>query len=103
MRSLTARRQICWRGCETRGQVAPSGCFGDVRVVCWVWCLEAGGLEKAVGVHIKDYGDVFREGCFCEDALDVIGEGACPVGAEDDLEAELIVRTGERAWEDFAE
>ena len=38
-------------------------------------------LREIVSVHIEDHGDVFREGRFLEDVLDVVGEGAGLVGA----------------------
>ena len=39
-------------------------------------------LREIVSVHIEDDGDVFGEGGFLEDGLDVVGEGAGFVGAE---------------------
>ena len=51
-----------------------------------------GFLGEIISIHIEDHGDVFREGGFFENGLDVVGEGAGLVGAEGDLEAELIVR-----------
>ena len=38
-------------------------------------------LREIVSIHIEDHGDVFREGGFLEDVLDVVGEGAGLVGA----------------------
>ena len=38
-------------------------------------------LREIVSIHIKHHGDVFREGGFLEDVLDVVGEGAGLVGA----------------------
>ena len=54
-------------------------------------------LRKVISVHIENHGDIFWEGGFLEDVLDVVGEGAGLVGAEGDLETELIVGFDERA------
>ena len=58
--------------------------------------------REIVSVHIEDHRDVFGEGGFLEDGLDVVGERAGFVGAEGDLETELVVGADQGAGEDFA-
>ena len=52
-------------------------------------------LREIIRIHVEDDGDVFGEGGFFEDGLDVVGEGAGFGGAEGDLEAELLVGADE--------
>jgi hypothetical protein len=60
-------------------------------------------LRKIISIHVEDDGDVFGEGGFVENGLDVVGQGAGFGGAEGDLEAELVVGADERAGQDFSE
>ena len=70
------------------------------------WAVRGARTElsgEIISIHVEDDGDILGEGNFPKDGLDVIGEGAGVVGAEDDLEAKLIVGADEWAGEDFAE
>jgi hypothetical protein len=70
--------------------------FHPVKIgeIAWV---SRSRLREIISVHIEDDGNIFGEGGFLEDVLDVVGKGTSLVGAESDLKTELIVGFDERA------